>query len=510
MRRWPALLLAAVVLVAGCSGEKDRSAPKASALGAASPPQAPMTSLQVYYSQRLGWSGCGGGFQCARLSVPLDYAKPDGEQIKIGVTRLAATGKRIGSILVNPGGPGASGIDFAKTATSILSAGVRARFDVVGFDPRGVGSSAPVSCLTAPQLDHYIGLDATPDSPAEVKDLEQGARGFAEGCEAKSARLLPHIGTADAARDMDVLRAALGDAGLTYLGKSYGTYLGAVYANLFPKKVRALVLDGALDPSLSPFQTNEAQGRGFEVAFKAFVQDCFKDAACPFTSRKTDEALKEFTDLLRRTDRQPLRSTLGDGRQVDESWTLLGVATPLYDRQSWPALRQALGQAFKGDGTTLLRIADLLVDRRPDGTYSNQTEANTAINCVDHSYPTAVSSYAKAADKAATEAPHFGAYIMWGSLPCAFWPVKTTTPNKPLHAAGAPPIVVVGTERDPATPYEWAQALSSELKSGVLISYDGDGHTAYDTGSTCVDRLVDRYLISLNPPADGTRCPKVQ
>jgi pimeloyl-ACP methyl ester carboxylesterase len=512
-----AALLVTAPLLTGCSQSGDRPEPTSSGSPSGSAPsvtssaaaQAPTPGLRPFYGQNLAWTDCGGGFQCAQLAVPLDYAKPSGEQIKISVTRLPATGERLGSIVVNPGGPGASGVQYARSATSILSADVRERFDVVGFDPRGVGDSAPIRCLTSARLDHFVGLDATPDTPAEVKDLEAGAREFAKGCEAKSAALLPHVGTADAARDMDVLRAALGDKGLTYLGKSYGTYLGAVYADLFPKRVRALVLDGALDPSLTPVETNEEQGRGFERAFKAFLEDCFDDESCPFTSRDVDGALKEFKAFLERVDEHPLSSTLGDGREVSEAWAILGVVTPLYDRESWPVLRQALAEAFKGDGTVLLRIADLMVDRHSDGTYSNQTAANTAINCVDHPYPRTLSAYQQAAAASAKESPRFGEYIMWGSLPCAYWPVKTTAKDKPLHADGAPPIVVVGTERDPATPYEWAKALASQLKSGVLISYNGDGHTAYDTGSTCVDRLVDDYLINQTPPADGTRCPKV-
>lgn len=507
-------LLTAAALVAGCSaaggdsGDGPGAAPSSAATTADPGSRLPAKSLREYYEQELSWSGCGKGFECARLTVPLDYDAPEGDQIKISVIRLRATGDRIGSILVNPGGPGASGIDYARSAESILSKDVRARFDVVGFDPRGVGESHAVRCLTGPQLDEFVGLDATPDDAGEIRQLEEGARGFAEACAKRSEKLLPHIGTADAARDMDVLREVLGDKGLTYLGKSYGTHLGAMYADLFPDKVRALVLDGAVDPSLTPVQSNEAQARGFEVALKAFLEDCFEDAACPFESRDLDGALREFSDLMQRIDARPLRSSLGDGREVTESWALLGVATPLYDRRSWPVLRQALADAFRGDGTTLIRVADLLVDRRPDGTYSNQTEANTAINCVDSTYPADLNAFRQAADAAAAEAPRFGSYIMWGSLPCAYWPAKSPDADRRLTADGAPPIVVIGTLRDPATPYEWAQALSAQLKSGRLITYDGDGHTAYQTGSTCVDRLVDAYLIAQTAPADGVRCPK--
>ena len=508
-RRRIAALLASAALVTGCGA--TGGGPSASGRDTAAPPSAAATAtgsagpLQRYYEQKLSWSGCGQGFECASLAVPLDYDKPDGEQIKISVIRLPARGDRIGSLVVNPGGPGGSGVEYARSAEFIVSPEIRNRFDIVGFDPRGVGGSSPVRCLTGRQLDEHLGLDATPDDQDEIRALERSSRAFAEACQANAGKLLPHVGTADAARDMDVLRAALGDEGLTYLGKSYGTYLGAMYAELFPDKVRALVLDGALDPSLPPMKGIEGQARGFEVAMDAFLKDCFEHDSCPFDSRDLDGAREEFLDLMRRIDARPLRNRQ-DGRQVTEAWALLGVATPLYDRNSWASLRQAIAEAKAGDGTTLISFADILMGRGGDGTYSNQTEANTAINCVDHSYPTSVAAYRRAAET--TQAPRFGAFIAWGALPCAFWPAKSDDADRRITGEGAPPIVVIGTLRDPATPYEWAEALSTQLESGRLITYDGDGHTAYKTaGSTCVDRLVDRYLVDRTPPADGARCP---
>ncbi|GAA3446584.1 alpha/beta hydrolase [Planomonospora venezuelensis] len=469
----------------------------------------PADALQSYYRQKLDWTACGGGFECAKLTVPLDYDKPDGERIKISVIRLAATGgERIGSVVLNPGGPGGSGVEYARSAADVVSPGVRARFDVVGFDPRGVGGSAPVRCLTGPQLDAYIAADATPDTPAEAKALRQTSRSVARECRRRSARLLPHVGTADAARDMDVLRAALGDAGLTYLGKSYGTYLGAMYADLFPGKVRALVLDGALDPSLSLIEIGEAQILGFEKAYTAFLRDCFTTEDCPFAGRTVARARAETAALLRGADRTPLRNTQ-DSREITESIAAFGILTPLYDREAWPVLRKALAAAFAGDGTILLRISDIYYGRKADGTYSNQNDANTAINCLDHSYPGTAAAYARAARRAASRSSLFGGYISAESTPCVYWPVKPAAADRPLRAEGAAPIMVVGTLRDPATPYGWSAALASQLSSGVLLSYDGDGHTAYRMGSSCVDRLVDRYLIGGTPPAAGTRCPKV-
>ncbi|WP_248959972.1 alpha/beta hydrolase [Sphaerisporangium perillae] len=513
-------LLAATLFASACSATGDARNPSdgsspvdppAATQAVEAATKAPSTALEPFYTQKIAWKSCKGGFECGKIEVPLDYADPSGERIQISVIRLPATGsKRIGSILLNPGGPGGSGIEYARAAKTVLTPAVLSRFDTVGFDPRGVGESAPVHCLSGPQLDTFIGLDGTPDDAGEVEALAKGAKQFAEGCQAKSGKLLSHVGTADAARDMDVLRAALGDQGLTYLGKSYGTYLGAVYADLFPKKVRALVLDGAIDPALHPVPAvNAAQARGFEVAFRSFLADCFNAASCPFPTKNTDTALAQLSNLLKTTDQHPLRNNTGDSRKIDESWTTLGIVTALYDKRSWPVLRTALSQAFRGDGTTLLRLADILIDRRQDGTYSNQTEANMAINCVDHPYPKKTSVYEEAARAAQKESPHFGAYVMWGSLPCEYWPVQPTGTDKPLKATGAPPILVVGTQRDPATPYEWAKSLASELSSGVLLSYDGDGHTAYRTGSTCVDEAVDRYLISLTTPKNGTLCPKV-
>ncbi len=505
--RTAAVLAALALFTTACSGAGARSGtPEKVRTGAAETATGTATETGKA-GTTLTWTGCGGGFECAKLGVPLDHGKPDGEQIEISVIRLPATGDRIGSILINPGGPGASGIEYARNARSVLSDAVRARFDVVGFDPRGVGESSPVRCLSSSELDAFNTLDSSPDSPDEITALEEGARRYAAGCQTRSGKLLPHVGTADAARDMDLLRAALGDERLTYLGKSYGTQLGAVYADLFPKRVRALVLDGAVDPALSPLEMNATQARGFEVALDAFLEDCLTAAGCPFQG-SVKAARGQIADLLRRADQHPLANRTGDQRQVSESWTVLGMVTPLYDRQAWPILRRALGEALKGDGTTLLRMADVLIDRHRDGGYSNQSEANSAVNCVDAAFPTTSSAFAAAARDSLHDAPLFGPYIMWGALPCAYWPVKAA-PRQKIDAPGAAPIMVVGTERDPATPYEWAKALAGELSSGVLVDFDGDGHTAYRTGSACVDRLVDDYLIKLAVPKNGVHCPKI-
>lgn len=504
--RAAAVLSCAAVLLTGCTGHSGSSSgARRSPASAAQPPD---PALAPYYSQHLRWSNCGGGFQCSTVEVPLDYTHPDGQRIKIAVIRLPAADprKRIGSLLVNPGGPGGSGVDYARSAGKIVSPAVRSRFDIVGFDPRGVGRSDPVHCLTAQQLDRYLALDPTPDDKRAREDLINESRGFAVGCEKHSKQVLPYVGTADAARDMDVLRAALGDPGLTYLGKSYGTYLGAYYAEEFPKRVRALVLDGAIDPAVPPLQVNIVQAQGFELALRAFVADCVRAPTCPLGYNvSVDAGVKKIQDLVKKADRNPLPTSF-PGRKLDEGLATLGILASLYDKGFWTYLRIGLQRAFAGDGSILLQLSDILMGRSANGTYTNQTEANMAVNCIDLKYPRSLSAYQRGAAQAQEAAPLFGASVMYSSLPCAYWPVRSQERPRVVHAAGAKPILVVGTTRDPATPYQWAQALARQLDSGVLLTRVGDGHTAYEMGNACIDQAVDRYLIDLKPPKNGTVC----
>ncbi|MGE5290206.1 MAG: alpha/beta hydrolase [Micromonosporaceae bacterium] len=517
--------MAAALLVVGCTAGCTTSHQARRTEGAPASP--PPVTLAAYYRQKLRWQPCSGRFECARLLVPVDYRAPAGARFSLPVIRLPASNpsQRIGSIVVNPGGPGGSGIDYARQARSALSAAVRARFDVVGFDPRGVGGSQPViRCMTGPQLDTYFATDDTPDDTAEMSALLAESKFFSQACERQVGSLLPYVGTANAARDLDILRAALGDSKLTYLGKSYGTYLGTYYAQLFPHRVRALVLDGALDPREPAIDENIVQAEGFQVAFTSFAADCVKRVRCPLgsvsgsasappaaataaaTVAAVDRAVAKLDGLLTRADHTPLANDLGDGRAANEALVAGGVLAGLYSKAYWPLLRQALAEAFAGDGTLLIEFSDALVERSSNGTYSNLAESNMAINCVDRPWPRGLGTWRAAAATAARAAPEFGALIMWGSLPCAYWPVRAA-PVPVMRAAGAAPILVVGTKRDPATPYRWAQALSRDLSSGVLLGWNGDGHTAYKMGSSCVDAIVDRYLIEGAVPRSGTVCP---
>ncbi|MFI6604505.1 alpha/beta hydrolase [Nonomuraea sp. NPDC050536] len=467
----------------------------------------------------LVWTDCGDGLECARLRVPLDYSALEGERLSLGVVRLPASGRRIGSLVVNPGGPGVSGIEYARAARSAVDSAVRERFDIVGFDPRGVGESSPVKCLSDARLDAFLSADPTPDSASERAHLERVSKEFADGCRARSGRLLAHVGTADTARDLESLRQALGDARLTYLGKSYGTFLGATYADMYPNRVRAMVLDGAIDPAVPRLRLAGEQAAGFELALRTYIQACLAEQDCPFRSHDLAGALAEVSSLLRRTDSHPLPSTAGlpqptrgagpesgNARKTGEALATLGLLTPLYDRNSWPELTETLRQALAGNGDLLLRNADNLAGRRDDGTYTNQTEANMAITCADAPYPRTPAAYATAGARAA---PRFGPSLIWSYLPCAYWPTPPTLTNKPPKAHGVAPILIIGTTRDPATPYRWSQSLANELESAHLLTYDGDGHTAYTNGSPCVDSQVDTYLLTATAPPDGTICPGI-
>ncbi len=496
--------VAALVLVAGCSTPGPVKMPPVPAATTG----APTPALERYYGQQLDWSTCHAQFQCADLTVPLDYAKPGGTDITIKVLRYKARnqGKRIGSLVVNPGGPGGSGVEYAQSPEAVAGQPVLNYFDLVGFDPRGVGGSTPVECLDDRQLDTFLGTDPTPDDRAEEVSLQKQGKIMAAGCEAKSGPMLPFMSTEDAARDMDVLRAALGDPQLNYLGKSYGTFLGATYAELFPKRVGRFVLDGVVPPDLTNEELSEGQARGFELATRSYVQDCIDEGDCPL-GKTVDEGMAWIRTFLARLDARPIPSGDPAVPDLNEAWGSLGMAAALYDQGSWAFLTDALKKAEAGDGTQLMLLADAYARRKPGGTYTgNIMEVIYAVNCLDRPDSPDLATYegyAKAFEKVA---PTWGAFLAWGSLPCGVWPVKGGPGPHTISAEGSGPIVVVGTTRDPATIYEWSVRLRKQLANGVLISYDGDGHTAYRRSNSCVDDAIDNYYVSGQVPKDGLKC----
>jgi pimeloyl-ACP methyl ester carboxylesterase len=468
-------------------------------------------NLKPYYGQKLTWRDCPGpaGFQCAELKAPLDYNYPDpAKDLKLTVARKKAkgSGKPIGSLLVNPGGPGGSAVEYLEqSVASGYPSRVRARYDLVGMDPRGVAHSEPVRCLTDKQMDAFTETDQTPDTPRETGRLVSAYRHFAAGCEKRSGKLLGHVSTIDSARDMDVLRAVLGDKKLHYVGASYGTYLGATYAGLFPRHSGRLVLDGAMDPSLSMRQLNREQTGGFETAFKAFAKNCVGRPDCPLGTKNVKDAGRRLSAFLKKLDTKPLSAP--QSRELTESLATTGVIQAMYDEASWPVLRKAISAAQKGHGTPLLSLADAYYERDSDGTYGNIMFANPAVNCLD--LPPAFSSPAqvkKALPSFEKKSPVFGRGFAWAALNCGYWQHKPTGQPHRIAAEGADPILVVGTTRDPATPYRWARGLAGQLSSGRLLTYVGDGHTAYLRGGACVNDTVDAYLIKGKAPKNGTRC----
>ncbi len=461
------------------------------------------TGLRRFYDQKVSWTPCEGG-QCASIWVPLNYADPNGQAITIKAKRQVATdpAKRRGTLLINPGGPGGSGIDYLGFIG--LGKSVTATYDVLGFDPRGVGQSTPVDCLSDAKLDEFIAADPTPDTPAEVKQLQQLSKSFAQGCVSKSGPLLAHVSTVEAARDMDIIRAVVHDAKLNFFGASYGTYLGATYAGLFPKRVGRMVLDGAVDPLAAPRQSALGQAVGFDEALTSYLSDCVSQGSCPLGT-SVDSARSRLIQLFKQIDANPLPTS--SGRMVTEGLAFLGVIVPLYSRDNWTYLTQALKQAIDGTGDTLLLLADIYADRQADGSYANNSlEVQSAVNCLDHPENESLRQIEAGGKEFIDKAPVIGPSAMWWPYTCSNWPVQPSQPQPDFSAKGASPIVVIGTTRDPATPYQQAVKLAAELQSGVLLTRDGDGHTAYGSGNVCIEQAVDTYLVNGTPPADGLAC----
>ncbi|SDK70684.1 alpha/beta hydrolase [Nonomuraea jiangxiensis] len=440
--------------------------------------------------------------RCGKLSVPLDYAKPDGDKLELALIKLPATdkGKRLGSMVFNFGGPGASGVDTLDQAGKMLAT-LRTRYDLISFDPRGVERSSGVRCGDSAELEEFTSLDTLPSNEETHRESEQANKQFAALCQQDSGKILPFVGTVNAARDMDRIRAAVGDPKLNYVGMSYGTQLGGVYATLFPRNVGRMVLDAPLDPTVSFEQRTLAQTRGFQQAYESFLRSCVKDGSCA-VGKDVATANANVAKLMNDLAAKPLK--VGN-RQLTQGLASTGVAAALYSELTWPFLEQALGDTLKGRGQALMFLADSYTGRSESGTYSTQMTSFPAITCVDTAERPSEADLRRTEAAALKISPLFGSEGSGGL--CRVWPVKGSNEARHVDATGSAPIVVVGGKGDPATPYEWAPRLTSQLKTATLVTYEGEGHGAYLSGSKCIRGLVDSYLLEGKVPGKGATCP---
>lgn len=444
-------------------------------------------------------------FGCGNLAVPLDYQNPDAGTVKLFLVRvrLGSQHDRIGSLLVNPGGPGGSGLDAAVGLSLQLPTDVLSRFDLIGFDPRGVGLSNPIECISDSMKDQIAAADPDARTPAEFAAQVTLSQQVATACSDKYGDKLPQFDTVQTARDMDEIREAVGDERTTYLGFSYGTLLGAVYAQLFPQRARALVLDGAVDPSQDQVASSEGQARGFENAFDQFAAACrAQGTKCPLGA----DPRRFVTTLMTKARATPIPSRKpGEQRQATAGNVQLAVISALYDQNKWPALSSALADAAKGDSAGVFTLGDEYNERDDSGHFTNILDANITINCNDTNEQISRATIDAKLVEWRKKYPLFGSSQALSLLTCQNWQ-KVRHPIPAIRPAGAAPILVVGTVNDPATPYSSAQSLTRELPSGVLLTWNGQGHTAYPK-TTCVTSSVDAYLLDLKSPAKNTRCP---
>lgn len=447
------------------------------------------------------------GAQCGELMVPIDYSKPDGDVATLALIRFPATGARIGSLVINPGGPGESGVDAATSIVESLPAEVRQRFDFVGFDPRGVGSSTPALwCNSDADTDAQRADPQVDYSQAGIDHIETTEKQYVQRCVDKMGKdFLANVGTANVARDLDRLRAALGDEKLTYLGYSYGTEIGAAYAEAYPDKVRAMILDGAVDPTADPIQSNIDQSAAFQKAFDDYAADCAKHPGCPLGTDPT-KAVDVFRHLVDPLVKKP--APTDDPRGLGYSDALTGTIFALYSPSLWTHLTDGLAELAKGRGDTLLLMSDVYLNRDQHGHYSNANDALTAINCVDEP-PNTDRAKAIDEDRRNREVAPFMNYGQFtGNAPldtCAFWPVPPTSAPHTVSAPGLPPVLVISTTHDPATPYKAGVELAKEL-GGTLLTFDGTQHTVAFQGEACVDNYAAAYLVDLKLPPPDAKC----
>lgn len=500
LRRAVFAAAAVVLLVAGCTRLVDGRA----VLGA----PRPGTPVQ--------WSKCKtaspdsqvpAGAECGLLSVPVDYSKPDGDVAQIAMVRFKATGDKIGSLIINPGGPGESGVDAAVDLVSSIPASVRDRFDLVGFDPRGVARSKPaVRCNSDEENDRERTEPDVDYSPAGVAHIESESKDLVARCVDKMGKeFLANIGTASVAKDLDAMRAALGDDKLTYLGYSYGTRIGSAYAEAYPQHVRAMILDGAVDPNADPIESNIRQAAAFQKAFNDFATACAKSPDCPLGTDPT-KAVDVYQSMVDPLVGHPAKTQ--DPRQLSYPDAVTGTIQALYSPNLWGHLTDGLAELRNGNGDTMLALADFYMGRDEHGHYSNSTDAQMAVNCVDEPPATDRNKVIDADRRTRQLAPFMSYGEFTGDAPlnsCAFWPVPPTSTPHQISVSGLPQVLVVSTTNDPATPYQAGVDLAKEL-GGSLLTFQGTQHTVVFQGNACVDDVAAKYLVDLVVPPPGTKC----
>jgi pimeloyl-ACP methyl ester carboxylesterase len=462
-------------------------------------------SVRIRYERTgtIDWSPCG-NVECGKLQVPLDHAHPHGRRITLSLARLPAARKRIGVLLTNPGGPGGSGVELVHDAASQFPQDIRNAFDIVSWDPRGLGPDQPIRCVD--DLDAFYAVDRNPQNAGAVAENVAASRDFVDACEQHSKDLLPYLATTQTVGDLDAIRAALGEQQISYLGFSYGTLIGALYAQKYPTHLRAIVLDGVVDPARSYAESTVDQANSFDASLDAFFDHCRNDTSCAF-ARGGDPAAA-YHDLVGLVRGEPVPGKVdGEARMLGPGELDIGVASALYlGVDGYDTLAAALAQTASGNSTKMLELSDAYTGRQTGGAYSNETAVFYATSCLDAPSPRTVAGVQRLADAAARTAPHFGATTVWLGLPCTFWPVPAHGDVGPVHAPDAPPVLVVGALHDPATPYSWALSVSAAMRTARLLTVDGTSHTSYARGNGCVDDTVDRYLVDLTLPDRGARC----
>ncbi len=503
LRAPAALSTLALLLVTGCT-----TTVQGSAVIAVPPPGSPVDWRPCQVDQPGDAVQIPAGAECGMLSVPVDYDDPDGDVAQLAMIRFPATGqRRIGSLVLNPGGPGESGVQAAATMVGSMPAPVREHFDIVGFDPRGVANSKPAVWCNSDADNDRLRADPTVDyTPEGVAHIEDETKAFVQRCvDRMGLDFLANVGTDNVVRDLDQIRAALGDDQLTYLGYSYGTRIGAGYAERYPQRVRAMILDGAVDPNADPIEADIRQAKAFQTAFDDFAADCAQRPDCPLGTDPA-RAVEVYRGMVEPLVQNPAETR--DPRGLSYNDAIVGTLLPLYSPNLWRHLESGLRELRQGRGDTLLTLADLYMGRDREGHYNNSTDVRVAVNCMDQPAVTDRDKVVEQDRRMREVAPFMSYGEFTGHAPlstCAFWPVEPTSTPHRIEVEGLAPVLIVSTTNDPATPYEAGEDLAEQL-GGTLVTYEGTQHTVVFQGNACIDDIATRYLVDLVVPPPGTRC----